>query len=293
MTGATGFVGRHVLDPLLRAGHEVHAVARRPADGDPRVTWHAADLLEGDPDVVGEIEPELLLHLAWYAEHGRFWSSPQNLNWVEASLRLLRAFAGAGGRRAVLAGTCAEYDWSTGVDAYDEASAPVRPVTLYGAAKHGLHTVAAAYAAQAGFELAWGRIFFLYGPGEAPERLVPAVARSLLAGEPAETTSGTQVRDFLHVSDVAAAFAALLDSDVRGPVNVGSGEPVRIADVVQLLGEVAGRPDLLRLGALPTREGEPERIVASVRRLREEVGWAPRIGLREGLQDTVARLRDR
>lgn len=291
LTGATGFVGRQAVEALLAAGHEVHAISRRPA-GDERVVWHRGDLLEEGPGAVAAVRPELLLHLAWYAEHGKFWTAPENVRWVEASLRLLRAFADAGGRRAVLAGTCAEYDWGVDVPAYSETGSPLRPATLYGAAKHALHTVAAAYADGAGLELAWGRIFFLYGPGEAPGRLVPAVARALLAGEPAETTAGTQVRDFLHVTDVAAAFAALLDSDVGGPVNVASGEPVALREVVGALGEVVGRPDLVRLGALPPREGEPERIVADVARLRDEVGFTPRMGLRGGLEDAVARLRE-
>src|ERR687895_80246 len=87
--------------------------------------------------------------------------------------------------------------------------AGARPATLYGAAKHGLHCVAARFAEQANFELAWGRIFFVYGPGEPENRLVPSVGRALLAGKPVPITRGDQVRDFMHVADVAAAFAAL------------------------------------------------------------------------------------
>ena len=104
-----------------------------------------------------DVQPELLLHLAWYAEHGKFWSSPENLRWVASTLDLLAAFAAAGGRRSVLAGTCAEYDWGATAGPCEELSTPLRPATLYGAAKHGLHVVASAYAAQAGFELAWAR----------------------------------------------------------------------------------------------------------------------------------------
>ncbi|MEA2334601.1 MAG: hypothetical protein QOG40_1091, partial [Solirubrobacteraceae bacterium] len=141
LTGSTGFVGRHTLEALVRGGHEVHAVARSagpPTDG---VSWHTVDLL--DPAAPGaalisDVEPEMLVHLAWYAAHGSFWSSTQNLRWVECSLALLRAFAAAGGRRAVIAGTCAEYDWSQ--ECLDE-DAPLNPATLYGAAKHGLRTV--------------------------------------------------------------------------------------------------------------------------------------------------------
>ncbi len=291
LTGATGFIGRHAVAPLVAAGHELHAVTTRgDAPGADGVTWHRADLLES-AEVVAEVEPELLVHLAWYVEPGRFWTSPANVRWVEASLAVLRAFADAGGRRAVLAGTSAEYDWDAVGERCHEDATPLRPATLYGAAKHALHSVAERYAEQAGFELAWGRIFFLYGPGEPDGRLVPSVGRALLAGEPVPTTSGEQVRDFMHVEDVAAAFAALLDSEVVGAVNVASGQPVAVREVVDELAAGAGKPDLLRPGALPDREGDPPRLVADVTRLRDEVGFAPRIGLAEGLQGTLEWLR--
>jgi nucleoside-diphosphate-sugar epimerase len=291
VTGATGFIGGHVLAPLLSAGHEVHAVSTSEhARGEDRVSWHRADLLEG-PDVVADIAPQVLLHLAWYVEPGRFWTAPENVRWVEASLALLRAFADASGRRAVIAGTSAEYEWQSSGERCHEERTPLRPATLYGAAKHGLHCVAARYADQAGFELAWGRIFFVYGPGEPEGRLVPAVGRGLLAGEPVPTTRGDQVRDFMHVQDAAAAFAALADSDFVGAVNVASGEPVAVREVVGELAAAAGRPDLPQPGALPDREGDPPRLVADTTRLRDEVGFAPAIGLAEGLRGTLEWLR--
>ncbi len=286
VTGASGFIGSQVIAPLLAAGHEVHAVSSREAATDAGAIWHRADLLES-ADVVAAVRPDVLLHLAWYTEHGRFWTAPDNVRWVEASLALLRTFVAVGGRRAVLAGTCAEYDWS-GDEPLDESATPLHPATLYGAAKHALHAVAAAYAAQVGLELAWGRVFFLYGPGEAPGRLVPAVARALLAAEPARTTAGTQVRDLLHVHDVAAAFAALVDSDVCGAVNVASGEGVALREVIELVAQAVGRPELLELGALHSRPEEPVRLVADVTRLREEVGFGPRVTLPEGIESTVA-----
>jgi nucleoside-diphosphate-sugar epimerase len=284
LTGATGFIGRQALTALSEAGHEVHAVARRPPDEDAGAIWHQADLLAGC-DVVRECEPEILVHLAWYAEHGKYWSSPENVRWVEASLELVRAFAAAGGGRAVIAGTCAEYEWSREV--YPE-SAPLRPATLYGAAKHGLHVVASAFCEQAGVELAWGRLFFLYGPHEAPERLVPSLVLSLLRGEPARMTEGSQRRDFLHVADAGAAFAALADGTLTGAVNIASGEAVALADLGRRIAVASARPELLRIGELPTRAGEPAELVAEVSRLREGLGWSPRISLGEGVDSTVA-----
>jgi nucleoside-diphosphate-sugar epimerase len=291
LTGATGFVGGNALSALTDAGHEVHAVARHRGPQRPGVTWHEVDLLAGC-EPLAEIEPEILVHLAWYAEHGEFWSSPENLRWVEASLALLRAFAATGGRRVVIAGTCAEYEWAREVYAED---APLIPATLYGAAKHGLHVVAAAFAEQLGISLAWGRLFFLYGPHESPQRLVPSLARALLAGERAPMTAGTQRRDFMHVADAGAAFALLADSDVQGSINLATGEGVELRELARLIAAHAGGEELLELGALAMREGDPPSLVADARRLHDELGFTERMTLTSGLKDTVAwwaRMRD-
>jgi nucleoside-diphosphate-sugar epimerase len=298
LTGGSGFIGSRAIAPLLAAGYEVHALGRRRG-GSHDVAWHELDLLDDRATgrVVADVAAEQLLHLAWYAEHGRFWAAPENLDWVAASVRLLRAFAEAGGRRAVIAGTCAEYDWAIPVERYSElshgsrAATPLRPATLYGMCKHATRLVAEAYAREAGLSLAWGRVFLLYGPGEDERRLVAQVARALLAGEQAPTSDGAQVRDFMHVDDVAAGFVALLQSAVEGPVNIASGQAVSIADVLALIAGAAGHPELLRLGALERRAGEPNRLVADAQRLREEVGVQPLIPLEQGIAETVTSLR--
>lgn len=291
VTGAAGFLGAHCLPDLAARGFEVHAVSRAPRDGG-EAEWHRADLL--DPAaaraLVRDVRPSHLLHLAWETTHGAFWSSPANLDWLAASVHLVRAFAEAGGRRAVVAGTCAEYLWDDRV--CDETTTPLEPATLYGASKHALHVALRGYAASAGFGLAWGRVFLLHGPGEPPGRLVPSVATAMLEARPAACSHGRQVRDLMQVEDVAAGFGALLASEVTGPVNVASGEPVTLADVVGAIGEITGHPELARLGAIPASPDEPARLVADVRRLREEVGFTPRHDLREGLALTVRALRE-
>ncbi|MCU1677659.1 MAG: NAD(P)-dependent oxidoreductase, partial [Frankiales bacterium] len=124
--------------------------------------------------------------------------------------------------------------------------------------------------------------------------LVPSVARALLAGEIAKTTAGTQVRDFMHVDDIAGAFCALATSAVTGPVNVASGVPVTIREVVDAVAAAVGSgPDSVDAGAIPQRSGEPERIVADARRLREEIGFTPRYDLATGARQTVDALRGR
>lgn len=296
VTGASGFVGRRALAPLLRRGFEVHAVgraARAPAGTPDAVVWHGADLLDAAArrDVVAEAGASHLLHLAWYAEPGAFWAARENAPWVAATVGLVDEFAAAGGERAVLAGTCAEYDWSAPQPLREDA--PVAPATFYGVCKDATHRVVAGLAERAGMQLAWGRIFFLYGPGEDERRLVASIAARLVRGERAPTSAGTQLRDFLHVDDVAAAFAALVDSGVEGAVNVGSGEAVAVRAIAERLAAAAGRPELLDVGAVAQRPGDPPEITADVARLRDEVGFAPALSLADGLEQTVAWWRDR
>jgi nucleoside-diphosphate-sugar epimerase len=285
LTGATGFVGAHALKALADAGHDVHAVARNSGPKLPGVTWHEADLL-ASAQVLNDVRPELLVHLAWYAEHGQFWNSVENLRWVEASLALVRAFIDVGGRRAVIAGTCAEYEWGGQKD-LDEHESSLWPSTLYGVCKDALRRIAAAQASESGLELAWGRLFFLYGPREDPARLVPSVIRALLTGERAATTSGTQVRDFMHVQDVAMALVALAESQVTGAVNIASGRATAVAEIIDEIGTLTGGANLIDRGALPTPALEPPRIVANVRRLEHEVGFRPGMSLSDGLASTV------
>jgi nucleoside-diphosphate-sugar epimerase len=287
VTGASGFIGRHALAPLARRGFDVHAVSTRaPAADAPAVAWHQANLLN-PPDVarlMDAVRPTHLLHFAWFAVPGQFWTSPENLRWVQASLELLQAFADAGGERFVGAGSCAEYGVS---DAdCDERHTALEPSTLYGTCKHAFHIVVERFAAPR-LVAAWGRIFHLYGPDEHPDRLVPAVIGALLDGQPALCTAGTQVRDFLHVEDVAAAFVNLLDSAVRGPVNIASGAPVSVADVVTTIGRYLDRESLVRLGARAIPAHDPPRLTANISRLRDEVGWSPSMTLDRGLSKTI------
>ncbi len=289
VTGAGGFIGRRVLEPLQERGFEVHAVSRRrnTDSGDRAVTWHSADLLDRPQReaVVEHAGASHLLHLAWYAEHGRFWTHPENVRWVGATGELLQEFAQAGGKRAVLAGSCAEYDW-TGDGICVEGETPLRPAKLYGTCKDATRRICEALGRQLDVSVAWGRVFFIYGPEEDERRLVAAVARALVAGERAATSEGTHIRDFLHVDDVAEAFAALVSAEVEGAVNIGAGRGVAIREVVEEIGRAAGRPDLLDIGALPAREGDPPVLVPDVGRLNA-TGWQPRLALRSGLSQTV------
>lgn len=293
ITGANGFIGRCCLPLLVSKGFEVNAVHLNGDEvAEKDVVWHRADLL--DPMEVSalmtKVRPSHLLHFAWITTPREFWNSLQNIRWVQSSLHLLETFADNGGERVVMAGSYAEYDWKFGL--CSEFETPLAPATLYGASKHAVQCLVQAFAWRVKLSAAWGRIFFLYGPNEHPNRLVSYVVRKLLQREQALCSGVEKTRDFLYVKDVAAAFVTLLDSDVSGPVNIASGEAVTIRDVVLKIASLLDGNELIQFGSVPTPLDEPQVLVADIKRLNEELGWSPRWNLAEGLEETVSWWRE-
>jgi nucleoside-diphosphate-sugar epimerase len=287
VTGASGFIGRQCLPILAAKGYDVHALSRRQASALTRgVTWHDVDLLrQGAPtEIIHHVRPDFLLHLAWYAVPGKFWEAPENIDWVRASLELLSAFAANNGKRLVAAGSCAEYQLNAG-ECLEEKT-PLLPSTLYGTCKCAFGSVLDSFTRQTEISSAWGRIFFLYGPYEHPSRLIAYVVQSLLRAEPAICSDGRQVLDFMHVEDAASAFVALLENKIQGPVNIASGCPVVVSDLLKEIGMQIGRPELIHLGARESSSGV-SRIWANVDRLTKEVGWKPHYDLGSGMEQTV------
>lgn len=286
LTGATGFIGASCVPLLLDAGYEVHAVTPDVVEAfDERVHWHRADLLDAAATgaLLEDVRPSHLLHLAWFVAPGEYWRSTENLRWLQAGLDLARGFAEVGGKRSVMAGTCAEYETSS--MPLVEGVTPLRPTTLYGACKTALHLASASYFAEQSVSSAWAHIFYLYGPREYPNRLVPAVMRALIAGDIFECIHPDDVRDFLYVEDVAAAFVAVLDSEVEGDVNIASGEPLSVGALVVEVANEVGRPELI---SCAVGSGPSGIIVGDSARLSNEVGFCPRRTRREGVAATVA-----
>jgi nucleoside-diphosphate-sugar epimerase len=287
VTGAGGFIGRQVVSELLRRGDEVHAADLSSSPSSDAV-WHRVDLLDQHmaDELIARIQPTHLVHLAWYAEHGKFWNSPLNLDWLKASEELFRSFAAHGGKRAVFAGTCAEYDWTH--SHLCEDATPSNPATLYGTCKNNLRQNVEAIARMSQLSVAWGRIFYLYGPGEDPRRLIPSILNPLLAKRPAIVRNGSHVRDFLHVQDVAQAFAAILHCPVEGIINVASGEGVKLGDVAKILAELAGAEALLEIQESPDSPDNPAVLTADVAKLRS-IGFVPGYTLRQGLATLISK----
>ena len=279
LTGASGFIGRYVLNLLVNAGIDTVVVGRScPAGytGD----FIKADLLQNEncSDIVQRAGASHLIHLAWYTEHGHYWTSPLNLRWVEASVRLVDAFCAAGGQKVVTAGTCAEYDWAFGFCRED--STPLNPATLYGTAKDATRRLLDAVCKSHQTQFVWGRIFLPYGKGEDNRRLIPSLIEVFQGKRPPFGVNANAYRDFLHVEDVANGFIRLLLSDAGGNYNIASGQPTQIAAVVLLVGSAFKANPAIVLDLSTERPGEPDILFGDSRKLKA-LGWQPMHSLSE------------
>jgi nucleoside-diphosphate-sugar epimerase len=291
VTGASGFIGSHVVKLLIQKGHTVGVLI-----SPDKKLWRLEPIVNQLNLITGRLEnltviqpelaafaPEACIHLAWNVEPGKYLHAPDNIAMMMHSLNLLAMLIDLKCQRVVMVGTCAEYDTDIGFLKEDSRT---NPTTLYAAAKLSLGTLGQFVATAGNVEFCWARLFYQYGPTEDERRLVPALINALLRGKSFESTEGEQVRDYLHVEDVASALCTLIEKQVVGIVNIASGIPITIRQLIELVGELTGHSELLKIGAVPYRQWEPPFICGANQRLRE-LGWSPHYTLRSGLQQTI------
>jgi nucleoside-diphosphate-sugar epimerase len=291
VTGAGGLIGSEVVRSLAASGHLPIAVDRAPGllagvAGEPDVAVTLLDLADA-PAVQALFRretPDALIHLAWYAHPKDYLTSHANLAALAMTNVVVEAALAAGCPKLVLGGSCVEYAPS---NRPLRETDPVGLHSLYATAKHAAHQVASCLAAESGAALAWTRIFHIHGPHEHPDRLIPFVARQIRAGNEVPLTDGTQVRDQLHIADVAAALIAIATTPgATGTFNVCSGQPVTLKQVLTEVADILDGVRLLKFGALPHRPNETMYLAGDSSRLRA-LGWAPRFDLRGGLADAL------
>jgi nucleoside-diphosphate-sugar epimerase len=289
VTGCSGFLGRHCAEALTRHGFRIHAVSRTRCGGDANaINWHKLDLRARGvaEELVSTLRPTHLLHLAWVTAPERYPYANENLEWLEASLALVKTFGEQGGKRFVGAGSSAEYEVLAGLCLED--TTPVRPTSLYGQCKAALWTATEAYAKRYGFSAAWGRVFLPYGPGDEPRRLIPSLLAALTAGKAINVTDGSQIRDFIHVTDVAELFVRLLaTSEAKGAYNVGTGRGTAVRHVIERVADHFHARELVRFGARPRRDDEPPSLIADMSKVEGVLGWRAQTSLESGLEQLL------
>ncbi|SEH77401.1 dTDP-6-deoxy-L-talose 4-dehydrogenase (NAD+) [Rhizobium tibeticum] len=219
-------------------------VVESPSPFSESETWWA-DALSGIDTIV---------HLAWYAEPGKYLTAPENLDCLTGTLTMAKAAAEVSVRRFVGVGTCFEYDVSVGTLSIET---PLKPLTPYAAAKAAAFIALSQWLPAQSVEFAWCRLFYLYGEGEDERRFVPYLRKSLEAGQRADLTEGRQVRDFMDVRDAAARICEVTFGKATGAINVCSGVPVTVRELAERIADQYGRRDLLNFGARPDNLVDP------------------------------------
>lgn len=275
LTGATGFIGRYVTSELARQGIDFVTVGRSTIN---KSSWQhiSSNLLEVDDfsSILKQAQATHLIHMAWYSEHGKYWNSQINLDWMKMTTQLVEAFCLHGGQHITITGTCAEYDWSYGYCIED--STPTNPSTIYGIAKDTTRRLTQIICHKYSVPIAWGRIFYPYGEGEATPRLIPSLFAAFRGEKKPFGVNANCYRDFLHVTDVATALVLLTNKKARGCINISSGEPVLIKDVVKLIAQLNSIDPMTILNRKSEREGEPKLLIGNNEKLIR-YGWKNRI----------------
>jgi len=266
LTGSTGFVGRQVAKALAAAGIPLRLVLREGSHP-PREVGSSLESVRHTADLFAESADwwqracegiDTVVHVAWYAEPGRYLQSALNLDCLAGTLNLAKGAAAARVRRWAGVGTCFEYDLSAGRLSIDT---PLRPTTPYAGAKAAAYLTLSPWFREQGVEFVWCRLFYLYGEHEDARRLVPYIRSRLAAGEAAELTSGNQIRDFMNVGEAGQMIADTVLSGRTGAVNVCSGVAITVRELAEQVADEFGRRDLLRFGARPDNLVDPPVVV--------------------------------
>jgi UDP-glucose 4-epimerase len=285
VTGARGFIGRHLTRRLLELGAEVHGTSRIEISDEDAIRWHRVDLTDVAPidALLATVEPDVIFHLAGFVSGSRELDAviPALRENLVATVHLLTSVQRSGRGLLIHAGSMEEPA---------AGSWPPVPGSPYAAAKFAASTYARFFHALYGTRVVVARIFMVYGPDQPDEsKLVPYVIRALLAGKVPELSSGARQVDWIHVDDAVEGLIALATTPgLEGTtLDVGSGALASVATVAQTVAKLAGSTALPALGRRPDRALEVE-PVADLATTTERTGWTPRLELREGLEQTLA-----
>jgi UDP-glucose 4-epimerase len=293
LTGATGFLGAAVVRSLLASGAECAVLARRPLAETrletlaPRLARIAGDLRQSESyrAALAAFAPDVVVHAAWAGADGAHYDDPAQFENVTATARLVEAAIDSGAKAIVGVGSQTEYGPKSGAISERDAA---NPTTLYGIAKLAACRVLLAKCEAHGLRGAWGRVFSIYGAGDDDRRFLSMLIHAFRAGRSPDLTPCEQLWDFLHVDDAAAAIAALVKTPARGVYNIGSGDAVRLRDLVLELRDRLAPSVEIGFGRLPYRQDQVMRLQADISRLRAATGWSPKISLADGLDATLS-----
>jgi len=266
ITGATGFVGRHVIKALSSSSAEISIIVHEGKKVQKIFSPNIKKVVSTKDLFIENVDwwtkqcagIDIVIHLAWYVEPGLYLESSKNIDCLIGSLKLAKGAVQAGVKRFIGVGTCFEYDL---LHQKLSINTPLNPITTYASTKTALYFSLSNWLPKNAVEFAWCRLFYLYGEGEDPRRLVPYLRKKLEEGKIAELTSGKQVRDFLNVAEAAKKIVKVALGNQKGPINICSGIPITVRHLAEQIADEYGRRDLLKFKSRPDNLIDPPYLV--------------------------------
>lgn len=289
VTGGTGFVGKAVINELLKYNIEI-IVATRTKIEDIRVKSYIINLENIDeiPIMFEVVKPEYLLHLAWNLNHYTCLSSDENLKWVSISMELAKHFNIQNGVRMVTTGTCFEYNLNEEI--LSENNSKLEPNTLYGVCKKSMSEILLKYCDENNIEYANGRLFYLYGEEEKSTRVVPYIINNLLENKKVICKSSKCIRDYMYITDAATAIVKLLFSEYKGCINICSGNAITMEEVFKKIAIKLGKEKLV---TYTNEVSSPKNVLGDNYLLKSKLNFQCQYSLDEGLENTIKWWRDK
>ena len=298
LTGATGFIGSHLLKRLIKEGCNVHISIRKNSslwrieDFKDKFVYHTIDLtdFEAVKSAIQQIKPDVIFHLAAYGVDYRQQDIHQTIDVnINASVNLFEAFLANNGNRFIHTGSCFEYGQKNMPISEDDL---LDPTSVYGASKaSSVHLLSGMAKGMQSGELVILRPFGVFGEYEGLHRFVPQVIDKLKSEYAVQMTLGEQIRDYIYIDDLIDAYilASIVPLENKVEIiNIGSGKGIAIKHLaLTILKQLGVSNDLLQFGAMPYRPDEMMYLVANVGKAKSVLGWEPKVSIKKGIEYTI------
>ena len=292
ITGGTGFIGRYVLKHLEKEGYNILLLTRASKENfSSIISSKKVDIISGNLSDIDKWKNELIqfkpsaaIHLAWEGipDYG-VETSIKNLKY---GLNLFEELAEIGCKKIVCTGSCWEYGQNQGKISENLLA---KSLNAFTAAKNALHCLGREIAKENNMQFIWTRLFYVYGPGQRENSLIPYIVKCVKEGKKLNLKTPSARNDFIYVEDVAKAIVAILEKCDQSTVyNIGSGYSISIQDIINIVYNGLNFQHKLKNGMLKTENIYSDNFWADISKIKKEIGWEPKVNIVEGVKNTVS-----
>lgn len=292
ITGGTGFIGSHLVKRLEKEGHNLLLLSPQPKDQLHFQISDKTEFLKGDLSQVESwknetkrFQPETTIHLAW--EGIPDYGPQMSIKNLHQGLRLISFLADIGCKSVLSAGSCWEYGGQPGKLSEDITP---RPLNAFTAAKNAIHLLGKEIAKESSMRFIWTRFFYVYGPIQKKESLIPHLINYTKEGKAPEIKNPSAQNDFIYVEDVAEAISLLVQNCKKdGVYNIGSGHLTSVQDIIKIIYDYFGRKEEYKK-TIPGSTDVYSEFWADISKIKKDAGWLPKTDIKEGIIKTIDHL---